>query len=86
MRFTFGSRDLIRCLANLGFTPEKQLGTSHQKFTSPKEKASRNPGQRPFVIVQHGQKQYDPHARTRYLRQVMNLGFTEKEIVEAFKK
>lgn len=84
MRFTFGSKGLIKCLLNLGFIPKKQLGTSHQKFIPPVRKVS-NLQQRPFIIVQHGQKEFDPHARTRYLRQIINLGFSEKEIIKAFK-
>lgn len=86
MRFTFGSKELIRCLLNLGFLPKKQLGTSHQKFIPPKEMTVRNPGQRSFIIVQTGQKEYDPHARTRYIRQIMNFGFKDEEITKAFKK
>lgn len=86
MRFTFGSRELIRCLINLGFLPKKQFGTSHQKYIPPKEKSVSNAGQRSFIIVQTGQKEYDPHARTRYIRQIMNFGFKEEEILKAFKK
>ncbi|MBI5452159.1 hypothetical protein HY945_01740 [Candidatus Gottesmanbacteria bacterium] len=86
MKFTFGSKELVRCLFNLGFTPRKQLGTSHQKFIPPYKKIPYNPSQRSFMIVQQGQKEYDPHARTRYIRQIMNFGFSEEEILKAFRK
>ncbi len=86
MRFTFGSKELVHCLSNLRFTAKKQLGTSHQKFFPPPSKAVHNPGQKTFIMVQMGQKEYDPHARTRYLRQIMNFGFEDSEVIRAFKK
>ena len=85
MRFTFGSKELVRCLTNLHFSAKKQLATSHQKFYPPAQKAVRTPGQRSFIMVQLGQKEYDPHARTRYLRQIMNFGYTQEDILAAFK-
>ncbi len=79
----FGSKELVRCLTNLGFIPLKQHATSHQKYIPPKGKSVSNPGQRSFIIVQTGQREYDPHARTRYIRQIMNFGFTQVEVIEA---
>jgi hypothetical protein len=85
MRFTFGSKELVRCLTNLHFTAKKQLATSHQKFFPPAQKAVHTAGQRSFIMVQMRQKEYDPHARTRYLRQIMNFGYSEDDILTAFK-
>jgi len=82
----YGSKELERCLLHLGFTPLKQHGTSHQKFIPPKEKAIHSPGQRSFIVIQLGQKEYDPHARTRYIRQIFNFGFTQEEIIIGLKK
>jgi len=69
---------------SLGFTPHKQHGTSHQKFFPPQIKRITNPGQRSFIIVQQGQKEFDPHARIRYIRQILNFGFNEEEVLKAF--
>lgn len=38
MSIKFGSLQLCRCLERLGFTQEKQHGTSHQKWRVPHNK------------------------------------------------
>ena len=86
MRFNFGSSDLVKCLYSLGFTPLKQNSTSHQKFRPPGEKQKNIPGQYSFIMVQLGQKEFDPHARTRYIRQIMRFGYTEKEVIKGFNR
>ena len=86
MRFNYGSSDLVKCLISLGFTPLKQHGTSHQKYRPPNHKLKNIPGNRSFIIVQLGQKEFDPHARTRYIRQILNFGYTQEEILKSFNR
>jgi len=76
---------LCKALKNLGFTPDIQHGTSHQKWHPPLDKKTPN-NIRPFIEVVHGRRQYFPPTVSGYLRQLRNLGFTEKEIIEAFCK
>lgn len=79
MKLSFGSRELCKCLECLGFRQQPQKATNHVKYEAPSNKKV-PPGVRPFIIVILGRKSYDPHTRTRYLRQIKNLGFSEKEI------
>lgn len=85
MKKSFGSRELYNCLINLGFTPLKQKGTSHLKFLPPKSKRVLQ-AMRPFIMMQMGEKTFDPHSASRYIRQIIQFGFSEEEIVKALKK
>lgn len=84
MKITFGSLQLCKALINLGFSPEKQGGTSHQKWTVPKNrKLPLN--SRTFIEVIQGRKQFYPPSVSGYMRQLRQLGFTTEEILNAFK-
>ena len=78
-KYNFGSKELCKFLTNLKFIPNKVGGTSHQKYNLPKN-MSYPSGLRPFVIVILGRKQYDPHTSSSYVRQLKNLGITDKEL------
>lgn len=78
-KYNFGSRDLCQFLTNLKFIPNKISGSSHQKYDLPKNMPCPS-GFRPFVIVILGRKQYDPHTSSNYIRQLKNLGITDKEL------
>lgn len=81
----FGSIQLCKALENLGFTPEKQNSTSHQKWSVPKGKKIPT-NSRTFIIVVLGKKQYFPPTVSGSLRQLRSLGFTNEEIIKAFCK
>lgn len=83
MILNFGSRELCSALINLGFKKEKQGGTRHLKFSISKKLLQ---GIRPFIIVILNRKNFDPHTRSSYIRQIKKLGFSEKEIIDAFEK
>ena len=76
----FGTRELIKCLIALKFKQEKQVGSRHLKFSSPKNTIA---GKRPFIIVSQNKKQYDPIIQKKVIKQIEKLGFTKKEIEEA---
>lgn len=85
MVIKFGTLQLCKALENLGFTPQKQNGTSHQKYFVPKDKNVPK-SVRPFITVVHGRKQYFPPICAGYLRQIEIFGFSKDEIVQAFCK
>ena len=62
----YGSKELVKCLEKLGFKSNPQNGTSHLKFSAPNG-CKIDPGCRDFVMVQTNRKEFDPHARTRYI-------------------
>jgi hypothetical protein len=77
--YKFGSKELCKCLIKLKFVPNKTSGSSHQKYGIPGNKKALL-GQRPFIIVILGRRQYDPHTCSGYIRQIKNLGFKSEEI------
>lgn len=79
---SFGTRELIRCLERLGFTPKPQLATSHRKYISPLH-IKANIGQRSFIMVQLNIKRYDSNACSRYIGEIKSFGFTREEIIKA---
>lgn len=79
MEKLFGSVHLIHCLKKIGFIQDSQKGSSHLKFIPPKEHKIPD-GIRPFMMVQLGKKQYDPHSCSRYLTELNRLGFNKKEL------
>lgn len=80
MNFSFGSRELCKCLENLNFQKQSQKATDHVKFKFSKSNYKDN---RAYITVQLGRKSFDKHSSTRYLRQIKNFGFTEAEIKKA---
>ena len=79
MKLSFGSRDLRKCLECLGFKEQPSVGSSHLKYTVPKEKSTKV-GIRPFFIVILGKKTYDPNTASKIIKQIIRLGFTTEEI------
>lgn len=77
MKSSFGSRELISCLLCLGFTRKNSPGSSHIKYASPKKITT---GMRPFIIAILHRKDYDPHTKSSYLKQIQNLGYTSDQI------
>jgi len=78
---SFGSKELCKCLENLGFQRQPQKATSHIKYKIPSGK--KIPCKwKPFIVVQLGRKNYDNHSSTRYMRQIINLGFDINEIIK----
>ena len=78
----FGSADLCHCLMKLGFQASKQSSSSHIKFFPPS--IHKIPiGIRPFMIVQINKKQFDKHTCSRYIIELVRMGFERKEILNA---
>ena len=75
----FGSKNLVACLSRLKFLRVVSSGSSHVKFKCPKKVS---PGTRPFITVILNKKSYDPRTRSRYLRQIRNLGYEDKDLKE----
>jgi len=78
MEYHFGTKDLEKCLLCLGFT-SRPAKASHKKFDCPKycEVPERL---RPFIIVVLGKKQYDDISAAKWIKQIKNFGFTNKQI------
>lgn len=74
---SFGSKELIKCLKNLGFKQQPQVGSRHLKFSSPKKVEV---GKRPFIIVLQGKKEFDPVTQKKIIKQIELLGYTKKDI------
>lgn len=85
MNNSFGSSGLVRCLEKLCFLPQPNNGSSHVKYRVP-EGTNITAGTRPFIIVIMGRKQYDPHTASSYVTQITRLGFTKKQIGDAFSR
>lgn len=79
----FGSRELYRCVTFFKFIPKTQRGTSHLKFNPPPNTKLKI-RQRNFVM-QTGRKEYDPHSRIRYIKQLMEFGLPKQEILKHLK-
>ncbi len=78
MSNSFGSKELEKCLKELGFIL-KRTSSSHAIFDPPNDKLPPI-GSRPFMTVQLGRKTYDPHSANRYISQIKRFGFTKTEI------
>lgn len=76
---SFGSRELVACLTRLGFKEQPQTGSRHLKYSSPRTVKK---GERPFITVLQSKASYDPVISKKYIKQIVKLGFTEKEISE----
>ncbi|MBI5614115.1 hypothetical protein HY947_04285 [Candidatus Gottesmanbacteria bacterium] len=79
---SFGDRALIRCLSNLGFQKQPQVGSRHWKFKCPKKHKA---GERPFVEVLQGKTEYDRITQSKIISNLKKHGFTLGEIIEAFR-
>ena len=76
----FGTKDLCKCLENLGFVfAEQQTSSHHYKYNAPKKHVVLK-GLRPFIMVQIGQKAFRPNSCSRYITEIKHLGFTKEEI------
>lgn len=76
----FGSVDLCQCLMRLGFKPSKQSSSSHVKFFPPS--IHKVPiGTRPFMIIQVNKKQFDKHTCSRYIIELVRMGFDRAKIL-----
>ena len=82
----YGSKELVNCITKLGFTlHRKQTGSSHVKYDPPKA-VKIHAGSRSFLIVQMNIKVYDKNACNRYIKQIKDFGFTEKEVLNFLHK
>jgi len=81
----FGTNDLRKALKKLKFTPQKQSGSSHQKWRVPKN-IKISSGQRPFIIVIQGKKTYIRPTCDGYIKQLLKFGFTFDDLKKCFKK
>ena len=83
MKKLFGSMNLCHCLIRLGFSYDKQHGTSHVKFFPPANHFV--PKRiRPFIIIQLNKKQFDRHTCGRYITEIVLMGFNRKKVIDAF--
>lgn len=83
MKRLFGSLDFCQVLLRLGFRVDKQHGSSHSKFSVPlKHKVPA--GVRPFMIIQLNKKQFDKHTCSRYITELVQMGFDRNKITNAF--
>lgn len=83
-QYVFGSKELCKWLDKLGFTENKQKGSSHLKYSAPKNLEIPK-GIRPFIIVILGRKKYDPHTCSSYIRQIAALGISKEKIIKLLK-
>ena len=79
MKKSFGSKELQRCLARLGFI-SRGIESSHLKYYHKRGLS----GSKPFMIVQLGKKTYGRNAANRYISQIKQFGFTKEEIEKGF--
>ncbi|MCJ7740671.1 hypothetical protein MUP32_05165 [Candidatus Microgenomates bacterium] len=82
MSFIFGSKEYSKCLLCLGFTPQRQTGSSHRKYKAPQNiliTAGRD-----FIIVIQGKKAYDPHTCSKIIKQLIRLGIKKDDILKCF--
>lgn len=78
----YGSKELVACVLQLGFTiRRKQSGTSHIKYDPPKT-TQVAAGQRSYIMIQMGIKTYDKNACSRYISELKAFGFTREQILE----
>ncbi|MBW7944555.1 hypothetical protein H3C70_04090 [Patescibacteria group bacterium] len=74
----FGTKELQALLKNLGFTPQRRVGSSHEKWKVPKG-TKVSPGQWPFIIVVLNKKQYFKPTCHGYIKELQALGFDIKD-------
>lgn len=80
MKRSYGSRELIRCLLKLRYTPEPQIGSRHRKYRSPN---SVQKGMYPFILVIQNRSEYDQFWQREYMKQIKRHGFSGDQIEEA---
>lgn len=81
MQFSFGSKELIKCLQYLNFKKGKSVGSSHLKYFTNKNVSA---GFRPFIIVLLDRKVYDPNTQHSYISQIKKFGYSIEEIKKGF--
>jgi hypothetical protein len=79
---SFGTRELVALLEELGYTKGKQIASRHLKYHCPKKVAE---GVHPFILVIQGRREYDPYWQRTYIKQIKAQGFTQEEIEIHFK-
>lgn len=84
MKFTFGTREFIKCLEYLGCTPEEKKATSHLKYLLPKHLKPVN--ERDYITVILGKGSYDPNTCSRIINQLIKRGFDIDNILKGFKR
>lgn len=83
MDYRFGSKELERCLVCLGFSPRQPKAT-HKKYDCPKD-CQVLERTRPFIIIVFGKRQYDDISASKWIKQIKNLGITDKQISDCLK-
>ncbi len=69
-------------LINLGFSKCPEVGSRHCKYRYPRAIEA---GQRPFVILLNGKKEYDPITCENIVKQIKKFGYDDNQIQEALK-
>ena len=65
----FGTRELIKYLTDLGFSPARQVGSSHNRWLPPE--GTESPlAKFPFITVIQGKKTYAPQTCRSYIKQI----------------
>lgn len=81
----FGSREYQGALEYFGFTIGSRGASSHVKAKPPPH-IKIKPGQRDFVMLQLGQKEfYDPGHRSQLVREITSFGFPKDEVIMALR-
>ena len=77
---SFGSKELIRCLIDLGFIQQRKIASRHLKFKCPKKHSA---GERSFIEVLQGKSEFDPITQKKIVNNLLKHGFTKDQIEEA---
>lgn len=80
---SFGSDEFCKFLSGQGFSKHKSVGSSHLKYSAPKS-IKVPQGIRPFITVILKRKTYDPHTISCYKRDLIRMGFPEKNLKDLF--
>lgn len=80
----FGTVGLIECLIDLGFTSDKTCKGHHPKFLPPAGHIIPKviPPIPPFMMLKYDVRQYDKHSCSRYITELVILGFDRKKVIE----
>ena len=74
----FGSKELQKCVINLGFVFDSISSNHHAKYNPQTNKTT--VGEYPFFQFQLGRKTFDPNSANRFITQLKRFGFTKEEI------
>lgn len=79
----FGSIEFYQCVVDLGCKVDR-CSSSHILFNLPLN--HKLPlGERPYITIQMGKKQFDKHECNRYITQLVRKGFDRAKILELLK-